>query len=192
MLRRTTSVIACIAIALIAVSTGLATAATDTIWDVKVTHPNGELLDVKAVDPDGTLYDVKAIEQEDNPYFLDVKAFVDGKPHDVKVVSSKDRCAPVMALDIHGKNLDIRALSADGKQYDVKGIRRSGNIIKIRAIGLARFYPVEAIAPDGRIYEVKGVKMMKQRVEMVIGATQIHAHVKAFPPTPSSSSDEDE
>jgi hypothetical protein len=78
----------------------------------------------------------------------------------------------------------------------VKGIRRSGNIIQIRAIGLAKFYPLEAIAPDGRIYEVKGVKMMKQRVELVIGATQVHAHVKAFPPksspSPSPSSDEDD
>lgn len=184
MLRRSTPVFSRIGIALIVAGMGLASAAADSIWDVKVIHPNGEMLDVKAVDSDGTFYDVKAIEEGDNPPFLDVKAFVDGEAHDVKVVASKERYAPVMALGIHGKNLDIRALSAEGKQYDVKGIRQSGNIIDIRAIGLAKFFRLEAIAPDGRTYEVKGVKMMKQRIEMVIGATQIHAHVKAFPPKP--------
>lgn len=184
MLRRTTTVLSLIGIALILATAGLAMAADETIWDVKVIHPNGELLDVKAVASDGTLYDVKAIEDEDNPHFLDVKAFVDGTPHDVKVVDSKDRYAPVMALGIHGTNLEIKALNAEGKQYDVKGIRQSGNLIDIRAIGFAKFYPLEAIAPDGRIYEVKGVKMMKQRIELVIGATQVHAHVKAFPPVP--------
>jgi hypothetical protein len=178
-------------IALIATSVGLAMAGDDTLWDVKVIRPNGRVLDVKAVDSDGKLYDVKAIEGEDNPYFLDVKAFVDGKPYPVKVVDSSERYAPVMAIDIHGKNLEIRALGPEGKHYDVKGIRQMGSIIRLRAIGVARNYPISAIAPDGRIFDVKGVKMVAQRVEMVIGSTQIHAHVKALPPTPPSS-DENE
>ena len=170
-------------ITLIAASLGLAMAGDDTIWDVKVIRSRGRVLDVKAVDPDGKLYDVKAIEQEGNPHFLDVKALVDGKRHPIKVVDTNDRYAPVMALDIHGKNLEIRAIGPDGKQFDVKGIRQSGSIITIRAIGVAKFYPIKAISPDGRIFDVKGIKMMSQRVEMVIGATQVHAHVKALPPT---------
>jgi len=194
MQRRSKTVFTLAGIVLIVAGLGFVSAADDTetaddtpiaegtLWEVKAVFPDGELLDVMAVGADGELYDVMAIENEENPYFLDVKAIVDGDVHDVKIVASKDRYAPVMALDIHGTNLDLRAVGAEGKQYDVKGIRRSGNIIRIRAIGVARFHPLQAIAPDGRAYDVKGVKMMRQRVELVIGATQIHAHVKAFPP----------
>ena len=182
MLRGIKAIILHAGIALVAVSLGLTMAGENTLWDVKVIRPSGRVLDVKAVDPEGKLYDVKAIEREDNPYFLDVKAFVDGKPHPVKVVDSSERYAPVMAIDIHGKNLEIRALGPGGKHYDVKGIRQSGSIIRLRAIGVAKNYPISAISPDGRVFDVKGVKMVAQRVEMVIGTTQIHAHVKALPP----------
>ena len=141
MLRRITSIIRLAATVLIVASLGLTMAGDDTLWDVKVIRPNGRVLDVKAVDPEGKLYDVKAIEGEDNPYFLDVKAFVDGKPHPVKVVDSNERYAPVMAIDIHGKNLEIRALGPGGKHYDVKGIRQSGSIISLRSSQLPKVKP---------------------------------------------------
>ena len=89
MLRGIRTIILRAGIVLISISLGLTMAEENTLWDVKVIRPNGRILEVKAVAADGTLYDVKAIERPDNPYFLDVKAFVDGKPHPVKVVDSK-------------------------------------------------------------------------------------------------------
>jgi ribosomal protein L10 len=114
----------CLGIALIAATGMLPAMAEDTLWHVKAVHPKGRLLDIKAVDPDGKLYDVKAIEQEGNVHMLDVKAFVDGRRHPVKVVVSEDRYAPVKALDVRGKNLEIKAVTPEGKQLDVKGVRR--------------------------------------------------------------------
>jgi hypothetical protein len=51
-----------------------------------------------------------------------------------------------------------------------------------------RFFAVKAIAPDGRVYDVKGIKMMRENTEQLIGAVQVHVHVKALPPTPASGS----
>ena len=139
-------------------------------------------MDIKAVAADGTMYDIKASQEGDNVHMLEVKAIVDGRRHDVKVVVSDDRYAPVMAINVKGENLDLKAFTPEGKQLDVKAVRRTGTILHIKVLGLGgRFFGVKAISPNGRMYDVKGIKMTKDRVEMLIGNVQIHAHVKALP-----------
>lgn len=180
----------CVAAGIMAGAVVCAPSATaeDTIWHIKAVHPKGYLLDIKAVDAEGKRYDVKAIQRDGNVHMLDVKTFVDGKEHPVKVVVSEDRYAPIRALDIHGQHLDIVAITPEGKSLEVKGVRRTGSIIHIKVIGIGgRFFGVKAIAPDGRLYDVKGVKMVKDNTELLIGAVKVHAHVKALPPTHAGS-----
>ena len=176
----------CVAVGIMAGAMVCAPSATaeDTIWHIKGVHPKGYLLDIKAVDADGKRYDVKAIQREGNVHMLDVKSFVDGTEHPVKVVVSDRRQAPVKALGVHGENLELKALTSEGKQLDVRAVRWSGSIVQIKVIGtLGRHYAIKAIAPDGRVYDVKGIKMTNDKIERVIGAVQVHAHVKALPPT---------
>lgn len=156
--------------------------AAETIWHIKVIHPEGRLIDVKALDKEGHIFDVKAFEEKGNRHLMDVKALVDGKRMPVKVLVSADKFAPVKTILDGGAVLDIKALTPDGQRLDIKGVARAGNIIHIKAIGPdGKHYGVKAISPSGHLYDVKGVKMLDERVELKLHGIDVAAHIKALP-----------
>ncbi|HMW39571.1 MAG TPA: hypothetical protein PKD57_09215, partial [Saprospiraceae bacterium] len=57
-----------------------------------------------------------------------------------------------------GKVMDLKAIDAKGHQFGIK-----------------------AITPEGQFYDVKGLKMMDKAREMMIGKTEVFAHIKAIP-----------
>jgi len=153
----------------------------DIIWSIKAIQPEGESLDIKAVDKDGNLFDISAIQNSDQDVFLDVKAFVNKKKLPVKMLVSKDKYAPVKAIDKGGVSYDIKAITPEGEKLDVKGITRSGNVVSLKAINKeGDFYGVKAISPTGQLNDVKGIKINIKEKEMTLNGFNIFAHIKAM------------
>lgn len=153
----------------------------DIIWIIKAIHPEGESFDIKAIDQEGNLFDINAIQNSDQDSFLDVKAFVNGKKLPVKILVSKDKYAPVKAIDRGGISYDIKAITPEGDKLDVKGIERYGNVVSLKAINKeGEFYSVKAISPTGSLNDVKGIKINIKEKEMTLNGFNVFAHVKAM------------
>lgn len=153
----------------------------DVIWNIKAINPEGKYLDIKVIDQEGNLFEISAIQNSDQDSFLDVKAFVNKKKLPVKILVSKDKYAPVKAIDRGGFSYDIKAITPEGEKLDVKGIERSGNVVSIRAIDKeGEFYNVKAISPKGMMNDIKGIKINTKEKEMTLNGFNVYAHVKAM------------
>ena len=153
-------------------------------WSVKAIQPDGSKLDIKAIDKEGNLFDINAIQDSDQDSFLNIKAFVNGNELPVKMLISKDKYAPVKAIDKGGIILDIKAITPEGDKLDVKGVVRSGNVVSIKVINKeGEFYSVNAISPDGKLNDVKGIKINIKEKEMTLKGFSVYAHIKAMHPS---------
>ena len=163
----------------------------DIIWKVKAIHPDGKALDIKAIDKEGNLFDINAIQDSDQDSFLNIKAFVNGNELPVKMLISKDKYAPVKAIDRGGVILDIKAITPEGEKLDVKGIVRAGNVVSIKAINKeGEFYGVKAISPSGQLNDVKGIKINIKEKEMTLNGFSVYAHIKAMHQSVGEGNDE--
>jgi len=153
----------------------------EVAWQIKAIQSNGEKLDIKAIDGTGKLYDVHGIQDSDQDIFLDIKAFVGEKELPVKVLVSKNKYAPIKAIDRGGITYDIKAITSNGEKLDVKGIHREGNIVLLKAIDKeGKFIGIKAISPNGILDDVKGIKINIKETEMTLNGFKIYAHVKAM------------
>lgn len=154
----------------------------DVLWDIKAYMPEAKLIKVKAIDKEGKLHDVKALQSFGDTSILDVKCLYNDEVLPVKLILGADENNYALkAIKNDGTLLSIVAITDEGKQFQIKGIKRIGNIVNIRVLGIdGAYYKIFAISPDGLVNDVKGIKMLKIEEETVVNGISVYAHVKAL------------